>query len=80
MRFALLIKLLVVISHFDFARSHTHKKCPNGLILNEVFTFGQQRNLMTSGQPFIEIARSTNEEYIFRLEDKMRPVEEYKQG
>ena len=61
MRFASHIKILVVLILFEFARSHTYKKCPNGLMLNEVQSFGQQRGVMTNWQPFIEVARSTKD-------------------
>ena len=35
---------------------------PSGLVLNEVFTFGQQRNIFTNGRPYIELYKATNHE------------------
>ena len=57
----LLIRLLVVFLKHKLIHTHTHRKCPNGLMLNEVQSFGQQRGVMTNWQPFIEVARSTKD-------------------
>ena len=42
--------------------THTKKRDPNGLMINEVFTFGQWRSAFTSGVPFIELSRASDEE------------------
>ena len=52
----LVLKLLVISIASERVQN------PHGIVLNEVFTFGQQRNLFTNGIPFIELSRSTNQE------------------
>ena len=43
--------------------SNALKRCPNGLVLNEVFTLGVYGDGTFSGSyPFIELSRASNEE------------------
>ena len=55
-------KLVLAFMLCGTVHNHTHKKSPHSLILNEVFTFGQQMGAFTSGQPFIELSKASNEE------------------
>mgnify|MGYP001395896552 CR=1 FL=1 len=55
--FHLLVLILLIISI-----TSERVQNPHGIVLNEIFTFGQQRNLFTNGIPYIELFRSTNQE------------------
>ena len=52
----LLLKLLVIFITCEGAQN------PHGIVLNEVFTFGQQRNFFTNKKPYIELSRATSQE------------------
>ena len=52
----LVLKLLIISITSERVQN------PHGIVLNEIFTFGQQRNLFTNGIPYIELFRSTNQE------------------
>ena len=52
----LVLKLLIISITSERVQN------PHGVVLNEIFTFGQQRNLFTNGIPYIELFRSTNQE------------------
>ena len=52
----LVLKLLIISITSERVQN------PHGIFLNEIFTFGHQRNLFTNGIPFIELSRSTNQE------------------
>ena len=52
----LILKLLVISISTERVQN------PHGIVLSEIFTFGQQRNLFTNGIPYIELSRSTNQE------------------
>ena len=58
----LLIRFLIVFLKHKLVHTHTKKRDPNGLMINEVFTFGQWRSAFTSGVPFIELSRASDEE------------------
>jgi hypothetical protein len=51
-----LITLLAIFISCEGAQN------PHGVVLNEVFTFGQQRNFFTNKKPYIELSRATNQE------------------
>ena len=55
-------KLVLAFMLCGTVLNHTYKKSPHSLILNEVFTFGQQMGAFTSGQPFIELSKASKEE------------------
>ena len=52
----LLLKLLVIFITCEGAQN------PHGIVLNEVFTFGQQRNFFTNKKPYIELSRARSQE------------------
>ena len=52
----LLLKLLVIFITCEGAQN------PHGIVLNEVFTYGQQRNFFTNKKPYIELSRATSQE------------------
>ena len=78
-------KLVVISLLCGFALMHTQIKSPHGVVLNEVFTLGQQQGFFTTGQPFIEIATTSSGEVrldgysivvysVFRQVEKLRVV------
>ena len=52
----IILKLLAIFISCEGAQN------PHGVVLNEVFTFGQQRNFFTNKKPYIELYRATNHE------------------
>ena len=52
----IILKLLAIFISCEGAQN------PHGVVLNEVFTFGQQRNFFTNKKPYIELYRATNQE------------------
>ena len=54
--FYLFLKLLGIFITCEGAQN------PHGIVLNEVFTFGQQRNFFTNKKPYIELSRATSQE------------------
>ena len=79
------LQLVVISLLCGFVLMHTHIKSPHGVVLNEVFTFGQQQGFFTTGQPFIEIATSSRGDVrldgysivvysVFRQVEKLRVV------
>ena len=62
-RISLKMKIILII-YFTLLLIGNSKSAqnPSGLVLNEVFTFGQQRNIFTNGRPYIELYKATNHE------------------
>ena len=53
---------MICFMHYEFAYTHTNRKCPNKLTINEIFTFGQTKNFFTKGIPFLELSRASDDE------------------
>ena len=58
------IRFLIVFLKHKLVHTHTKKRDPNGLMIIEVFTFGQWRSAFTNGVPFIELSRASDEEIL----------------
>ena len=58
----ILVGLFVLFILFDYVSPQRPKKCPNGLVLNEIFTLGQHQSAFSGSFPYIELARSSDGE------------------
>ena len=61
-KWKIFMESMICFMHYEFAYTHTNRKCPNKLKINEIFTFGQTKNFFTKGIPFLELSRASDDE------------------